>query len=211
MFCRACNTKIKTQQSHCPNCGRPVNVSRTAAPTKTMPLTRSTAQEPTELELDEQVAPAKQRKTLERDRNEMNPGAGRERASGLSTKRVRETLAAEPELLEAGMRLHRDERMLTDGTYTTDVGDIDLLAVDDAGALVVVLIPDDDKDSELVSEILSRIGWVTKHIGEPGQEVRGLVLLRSEPEDLGYAAAAVASSVSFKTYRMSLVLEDFDI
>ena len=52
---------------------------------------------------------------------------------------------------------------------------------------------------------------MTKHVGEPGQEVRGVVLLRSRPEDLGYAAAAVAGSVSFKTYRMSLVLEDFDI
>ena len=118
---------------------------------------------------------------------------------------------AEPDLLEKGLRLHRSERMQPDGRLTTDVGDIDLLAVDDAGALVVVLIADSDKGGELVSEILPRIGWVSKHISQPEQEVRGLVLLQSSPEDLGYAAAAVTGSVSFKTYRMSILLEDIDI
>jgi len=123
--------------------------------------------------------------------------------------RVLETLAAEPDLLEEGLRLHRDERMQPDGRYATDVGDIDLLAMDDAGALVVVMIADPDDDP--VSEILPRIGWVRKHIGARGQEVRGVVLLPTRPKDLGYAAAALAGSVSFKTYRMSLLLEDLDI
>ncbi len=199
MICRACNTKMKSQQTHCPNCGRPAAPGSLAAPTQKMQLSPSNAQDPTELELDEPVAPKKTGK------------ASPAQTKGLSPERVRETFAAEPDLLEKGLRLHRDKRMQADGRLSTDVGDIDLLAVDNAGALVVVFIAASEKGGELVSEILPRMGWVSKHIAEPEQEVRGLVLLQSSPEDLGYAAAAVASSVSFKTYRMSIVLEDIEL
>jgi len=199
MICRACNTKMKSQQTHCPNCGRPAATGSLATPTRKIPLAPSSAQDPTELELDEPVAPKKTGK------------ASPSQAKGLSPKRVQETFAAEPALLEKGLRLHDDKRIQPGGRLSTDVGEIDLLAVDDAGALVVVLIADSEKGAELVSEILPRIGWVSKHIAKSKQEVRGLVLLQSRPEDLGYAAAAVASSVSFKTYRMSIVLEDIDI
>jgi len=221
MICRACNTKMKSQQTHCPNCGRPAAKGSLAAPTQKVQLSPSTVQDPKALELDEQVTPkrilraheqgpdrkAESQEAANREAGEARPAP----ANSLSPRRVREALAAKPDLLEKGLRLHRDERMLADGCLTTDVGDIDLLAVDDAGALVVVLIARSDKGGELVSEILQRIGWVRKHIAESEQEVRGLVLLQSSPEDLGYAAAAVANSVSFKTYRMSIVLEDIDI
>ena len=213
MFCRACNTKMKRLQTHCPNCGRPAAARRAAAPSAKLPLSPSTAHDPTEIELDEPVESERPGEFQKRgrDRRAAETEASHEQASGLSPSRVRETLAAQPDLLEKGLRLHRDERMQTDGHYATDVGDIDLLAVDDAGALVVVLIADHDKGDDLVSEILTRIGWVRKHIGAPQQEVRGVVLMQSGPEDLGYAAAALAGSVSFKTYRLSLVLEDLDV
>ena len=211
MFCRACNTTMKSKQTHCPNCGRPASARHMAEPKTKLPLSPSTANDTGEHELDEPLARERPREFQERgaDRREANRDAGRERVSGLSISRVRETLAAEPDLLEEGLRLHRDERMQPDGRYATDVGDIDLMAVDDAGALVVVMIA--DKDDDPVSEILPRIGWVRKHVSKTGQEVRGVVLLQSKPEDLGYAAAALAGSVSFKTYRMSLLLEDLDI
>jgi hypothetical protein len=40
--------------------------------------------------------------------------------------------------------------------------------------------------------------------------VRGLVLLPPMPEDLSYAAAAVAGTVSFRTYRMALSFEELE-
>ena len=40
-----------------------------------------------------------------------------------------------------------------------------------------------------VAEVLQRIGWVRKHVGEGERTVRGIVLCEGAPEDLGYAAS----------------------
>jgi hypothetical protein len=52
---------------------------------------------------------------------------------------------------------------------------------------------------------------VRKHLGKKGQEVRAIVLLDSIPEDLGYAAAAVADSLEFKRYRLALTFEPIEV
>ena len=41
--------------------------------------------------------------------------------------------------------------------------------------------------------------------------VRGLILVDETPPDLGYAAAAVANTISIKTYRLTLAFEDVEI
>ena len=64
---------------------------------------------------------------------------------------------------------------------------------------------------ELVGDLLQLMGWVRKHLGAKGQEVRGIVLLESLPEDLGYAAAAVANTVEFKRYQLALTFESVDV
>jgi hypothetical protein len=58
--------------------------------------------------------------------------------------------------------------------------------------------------------MLHRIGWVRKHMIEDGQAVRGIVLIERMDEELVYAAAAVADTVSFKTWRLSLKFEDLE-
>ena len=91
------------------------------------------------------------------------------------------------------------------------MGVIDLLATDDKGALVVVMIADKGKAEELVPEILKRIGWVGKHLAEGKRKVRAIVLVDEAPESLSYAAAAVSGTASFKTYQVSLSFEDLEI
>ena len=44
--------------------------------------------------------------------------------------------------------------------------------------------------------------------GEDEQRVRGIVLCETTPENLGYAASAVADTIRFKTYRVALTFED---
>ena len=63
----------------------------------------------------------------------------------------------------------------------------------------------------IIAEVLRRIGWVRKHVGEAEQRVRGIVLCEGAPESLGYAAAAVADTICFKTYRVALTFEDLAI
>ncbi len=94
---------------------------------------------------------------------------------------------------------------------TTSVGKIDLLARDAAAGWVVVLITESDQCKELVGDLLQLMGWVRKHLSDEEQEVRGIVLVDSVPEDLGYAAAAVSDTVEFKLYRVGLTFEKVDI
>jgi len=128
-------------------------------------------------------------------------------ASGL-----RALLSEQPEALEAGLGVYRDDDGQAVGAeYSTDVGEIDLLATDPQGNLVVVMISEKGQGEELVAEVLQRVGWVRKHLGEDGEKVRGIVLCEEPPENLSYAAAAVADTVRFKTYRVALTFQDLEI
>ncbi len=125
---------------------------------------------------------------------------------------LRTLLIEQPDALESGLDLYRNDNGTPVGAeYSTGVGDIDLLATDSEGGLVVVMISEKDQGDELVAEVLKRIGWVRKHLGEEDQRVRGIVLCEDPPESLSYAAAAVADTVSFKTYRVALTFEDLEV
>ena len=71
----------------------------------------------------------------------------------------------------------------------------------------MILVAEPNRGKELVGDLLQRIGWVRRHLGTSGEEVRGIVLLDSLPDELGYAAAAVADTVEFKIYRLELTFE----
>ena len=121
-------------------------------------------------------------------------------------------LAESPESLEPGLRTYRDDNGSQTGSgYSSGVGDIDLLALDEKGDLVVVLISEKGQGEELIGEVLQRVGWVRKHLGAGKKQVRGIVLCQEPPESLSYAAAAVADTIAFKTYRIALTFEDLDI
>ncbi|MFT5442665.1 MAG: RecB family endonuclease NucS [Myxococcota bacterium] len=138
--------------------------------------------------------------------------------SGLGGGQIRTMIQDRPDCLEDGLSIYTDSKAEPVGLdYRTDVGPIDLLARDDAGGLVVVMVAPDSKQSsevhgkELVSEALERVGWVRKHVAEPKQEVRAIVLLEHIPDDISYTAAAVASTVAFKTYRLEINFSDVEL
>jgi hypothetical protein len=125
---------------------------------------------------------------------------------------VRSLLAEEPELLEPGLAIYVDESGQAAGAgYATDVGPIDLLARDGRGALVVVVVADSGAEDSLVPDVLQRVGWVRKHLGKGRHDVRAIVLLESGGQDLSYAAAAVAGTVSFKTWRVAVGFDDVEV
>jgi hypothetical protein len=128
-------------------------------------------------------------------------------ASGL-----RRMLAEDPSALEAGLAVYCDAEGTPLGAgYTSGVGEIDLLAKDPDGELVVVMISDEQQGEALVAEVLQRIGWVRKHVAAGKNRVRGIVLCEHAPEGLSYTAAAVADTVRFKSYRIALSFEDLEI
>jgi hypothetical protein len=241
MFCKNCNTRLSPGERTCPNCGNDAGpeaaISRPSRPTPLPSPRLSTAKEPDdelelELELNEvtgelpiepepaakpEAAPATTPSAKPEAAPATTPAPARKPTGSAplfapDPAGLRALLTEQPEALEEGLGVFRND----DGTpvgaqYSTAVGDIDLLATDTRGNLVVVMISEKGQGEELVGEVLQRVGWIRKHLGEDGKKVRGIVLCEEPPESLSYAAAAVADTIAFKTYRVALTFEDLDI
>jgi hypothetical protein len=127
---------------------------------------------------------------------------------GLDAASVRALVAEQPGLLEKGLGVHSDDDGNPVGVdFETPVGDIDLLARDTRGNLVVVMVPEIPELDAVVPEIVQRIGWVRKHLAD-GDEVRGIAVMENLPEAVGYAAAGVSGMVTFKTFRVALTFQE---
>jgi len=216
MHCKLCNTRLGENVRFCPNCGNDAGSLSLSGKEARPKVPRSMARLPirarkpggVELELAE---PA--------DSNDLSgPVRATPRAPAgpalLSPEpsAVREMLVGRPELLETGLRAHTDPQGKSVGAdFSTEVGEIDLLGRDAAGSYVVVMIAERGQGEDSIAEVLQRIGWVRKHLAKGAERVRGILLLDQPPESLSYAAAAVADTIAFKTYRMSLCFEDLQI
>jgi len=139
-------------------------------------------------------------------------GAAPERALLPDAETVRVILAQHPELIEPGLEVLVDDGGEEIGVqHATDVGVIDVLARDAKGALVAVMVVGADHGGDVVAEALHRLGWVRKHLAKSGEDVRGVVLTDHLDEQVAYAAAAVAGTLCFKSYALSLSLVDLDV
>lgn len=129
----------------------------------------------------------------------------------LNTSELRQLVAAQPELLEEGLEVFTDGQGRPVGAaYSCEVGEIDLLARDARGDIVVVVVAEDKAGDEIVPELLKRIGWARTHLSSEVETVRGIVVLGALSKEVRYAAAAVAGTVDFKTYRLQVVFEDIE-
>jgi hypothetical protein len=212
LLCRACNTRFEDGARACPS-----------ASGGALPPAQVLEEEvgiDLELEeyhvLEEKVrSPAAKRAKAERTRRKSSAPqvSGRLREPALSVvaldaAQVRALVAEQPGLLEKGLGVHSDDDGNAVGVdFETPVGDIDLLARDKRGNLVVVMVPELPELDAVVPDIVQRIGWVRKHLAE-GDEVRGIAVMENLPEAVGYAAAGVAGMVIFKTFRVALTFQE---
>jgi len=163
----------------------------------------------------ERPAPATDAWTIKRElpleTQERRAATRRPLAAAPDSAGVRRLLADAPELLERGLSVYTNERGTPLGAgYTSAVGEIDLLARDPDGGLVVVMVAEPHEGPDLISAVLQRIGWVRKHLGGGTKRVRGIVVMPKASDAIAYAAAAVSDTVSFKTYRVALTFDDLD-
>jgi hypothetical protein len=225
MYCQSCQTKLSPRDENCPTCGRSARGKRELGSSsatsgggkQSYPLPPATSTDPSSsgTTLPKADAPAREAsprpdsRQAERRRPAPARSSAREASSGLrvSPAEVRRMLVARPSLIEAGLEIYREDGEAVGAGYSTAVGAIDLLARDDSSGWVVVAVAGGELGKDIVSDVLQRMGWVRRHLAESGEEVRGIVLLDSLPDDLGYAAAAVSDTVEFKLYELALTLE----
>jgi len=92
--------------------------------------------------------------------------------------------------------------------YTTDIGSIDILAVEPKSKSFVVLELKKGRPSDqVVGQVLRYMGWVKKNLCAAGQGVKGIVICRESDPKLSYVLE-VTSNVEVQYYNVSFKLSE---
>jgi len=83
------------------------------------------------------------------------------------------------------LRLYRDAGGRSGREYPTDVGPIDILAVDPSGGFMVIELKLDRGPDRALGQLARYMGWVRANLAA-GTEVRGVVVARRIDEKLRY-------------------------
>lgn len=93
--------------------------------------------------------------------------------------------------------------------YPTEVGRIDLLAHHrKQPEWLIIELKRDQSTDETVGQVLRYMGWVQRHLAEPGEVVRGLIISRDVDDTLLYALRAVGNDrISAQRYEVEFCLK----
>lgn len=100
---------------------------------------------------------------------------------------LRDFLAKNLEVVERGLRLYRDETGRDGVEYPTDVGPIDILAVDANSNYVVFELKLSRGPDKALGQLMRYMGWVRLRLARDTL-VRGVIVAQSMDEGLRYAA-----------------------
>lgn len=109
--------------------------------------------------------------------------------------------------IEGGLELY-SRKNLTGRQFNTDVGRIDVLAVDQNGNFVVIELKAGTATSSVVGQLLSYVSWVRQNLAKGG-EVRGIIIADDFDKKLKYASAET-SNISLKKYEANFTFRDID-
>jgi len=111
-------------------------------------------------------------------------------------------------IFKGQLQLYTDAQGADGQQFSTDIGIIDILAIEPkTGSYVVVELKKGRPSDQVVGQVLRYMGWVQKNLCTPGQHVKGLVVCREEDPKLTYALAMV-TNVQVKYYSVSFSLRD---
>lgn len=124
---------------------------------------------------------------------------------------LRDFLAKNLRSVKQGLKLFRDENGRDGVEYPTDVGPIDILAVDENGDFVVFELKLSRGPDKACGQLMRYMGWVRKNLAS-GHDVKGVLLAQKIDEKLKYAASEYAKirlceyEVSFNIKSVGLLL-----
>lgn len=92
--------------------------------------------------------------------------------------------------------------------YATDIGPIDILAVEPkSGSFVVIELKKGRPSDQVIGQILRYMGWVKKNLCSDGQAVKGLVICRDPDPKLSYALE-MTTNIDVRYYSVSFKLRE---
>jgi len=111
-------------------------------------------------------------------------------------------------IFKGHLKIYEDAEGNEGQQYATDIGPIDILAVDqDSRSFVVVELKKGRPSDQVVGQILRYMGWVKKNLCADGQGVRGLVICRDHDPKLSYALE-MTNGIDVRYYSVSFKLKE---
>ena len=105
------------------------------------------------------------------------------------------------------LKIYEDENGNSGSSYTTDIGYIDVLAVDEKGNFVVIELKKGRESDKVVGQILRYMGWVKNKLAKKGQNVEGIIICKDKDEKMEYAISATRG-ITIKYYSVNFKLAD---
>ncbi|MGD0112957.1 MAG: endonuclease NucS domain-containing protein [Armatimonadota bacterium] len=103
------------------------------------------------------------------------------------------------------LRLYVDPTGRDGVEFQTDVGPVDILAIDETGAFVVFELKRARSPDHAIGQLSRYMGWVKQTIGK-GQGVRGVIVAKTISDNLRYAVGVIPD-VSLFEYEVSFQLK----
>jgi len=92
--------------------------------------------------------------------------------------------------------------------YATDIGPIDILAVErDSSSFIVIELKKGRPSDQVIGQVLRYMGWVKKNLCKDGQGVKGLVICRDPDPKLSYALE-MTDNIDVRYYSVSFRLNE---
>jgi endonuclease len=119
---------------------------------------------------------------------------------------LRDYLANNLDDIEDGLKLYADDNGNIGVEFQTEIGRIDILAVDKRDQFVVIELKVHMGSDRAVGQILRYISWIKRHKAE-GKPVRGLIIARHISKETRYASADI-ECITLKEYDLKVELRD---
>lgn len=111
--------------------------------------------------------------------------------------------------IEEGLKLYVSPDGVSGRQFSTEVGRIDLLALDKDGNFVVIELKVGQATDRVSSQLLRYMGWVKRHIAG-NRKVRGIIVCMNATDGLKYATSTL-ENVTIKEYEVHFSFHDADL
>lgn len=111
-------------------------------------------------------------------------------------------------IFKGSLRIFEDSDGNDGQQYATEIGSIDILAIEaNSQAFVVIELKKGRSSDRVVGQILRYMGWVKRNLCENGQSVKGLVICRDDDPKLTYALE-MTNNIDVRYYSVSFKLKE---